>query len=188
MTVFAHKQTSESHVTPRDHIKIKLDTDSEPSLKRHKGDNENRESTSNQPEETHESRISQPGHGPLFRALPPHEREALMRLHKNLGHPDLKVFRNTLTTQGWSKEIIKGIEDMHCPACHEVQQPKLSRPSHLTIPRQFNEVVSIDEVIWTSKQGNQFAFYHILDSATNFQVAFPVENRTSQSVWKGIRG
>ena len=187
MTVFAHKPTIESNGTPRNSLKSKWDTDCEPSLKRHKGDSESKESTDNQPEKIQESRTSQPGHGPLFRALPPHEREALLRLHKNLGHPDPKVFRNTLSTQGWSKEIIKGIEDMHCPACHEVQQPKLSRPSHLTIPRQFNEVVYIDEVIWTSKQGNQFAFYHLLDSATNFQVAFPVENRTSQTVWKGIR-
>ena len=97
-------------------------------------------------------------HGPLFRSLLPQEREALMRIHKNLGHPELRIFRNTLISQGWPKETVKGIEDMHCPACHEVQQPKLSRPSHLSEPKQFNEVVMIDEVIWTSKQRKSILF------------------------------
>ena len=134
-----------------------------------------------------EKAVSTMNHGPLFQALPAADREALMRIHKNLGHPDVKMFKNTLLSQGWSPEMIKGIEDMHCPACHEAQLPKLSRPSHLSSPKYFNEVVMIDEVIWTSKQGNQYPFYHILDSATNFQVAFPVESRTSKSVWNGIR-
>ena len=161
-------------------------TESEPLSKRQKASHDQR-NVEVDPKNFNNPQINGQTHGPLFQALPAAEREALMRIHKNLGHPNILTFRNSLISQGWSKDLIKGIEDMHCPACHETQMPKLSRPSHLSHPKHFNEVILIDEVIWTSKQGNQFSFYHILDSATNFQIAFPVESRTSLSVWNGIR-
>ena len=185
MTVFAKKKTETTSEPDSKSSSVSRLEVNEPPSKRHKGEIEEKEpfDIKGKIETTH----SHQDHGPLFRSLPPQEREALLRLHKNLGHPDTKVFRNSLMSQGWSKEIIKGIEDMHCPACHESQQPKLSRPSHLSNPKQFNEVVSIDEVIWTSQHGTQFHFYHMLDTATNFQIAFQVDNRTSSCVWKGIR-
>ena len=43
-------------------------------------------------------------------------------------------------------------------------------------------MVSIDAVQWTSEQGMQFTFYHMIDSGTNFQVAFTCEQGTSKEV------
>lgn len=186
ITVFAQKSDmAGADLTPQSRTENRT-TESEPLTKRHKTSHDQSD-VEVDPKISNNHQINGQTHGPLFQALPAAEREALMRIHKNLGHPNIQTFRNSLISQGWSKDLIKGIEDMHCPACHETQMPKLSRPSHLSHPKHFNEVILIDEVIWTSKQGNQFSFYHILDSATNFQIAFPVESRTSLSVWNGIR-
>eukprot|EP00435_Cladocopium_sp_Y103_P069341 s209_g33.t1 len=105
-------------------------------------------------------------HGPKFMMLSSEERQQLLRMHHNLGHPDAVVLGNVLRDQGWPQEAIDGIRDMHCSACFERQQPRLSRPSHLGAPRSFNDVVAMDAVTWTSDQG---PMKHLLtDSAGEF--------------------
>ena len=120
-------------------------------------------------------------HGPKFLALAPEERQQLTRMHSNLGHPDSVVLGNVLKQQGWPQHAIDGIRDMHCSSCHERQRPRLARPSHLSTPRSFNDVVSMDAVTWTSQQGREFLFYHLIDSGTNFHVAFFCPNRPTSS-------
>eukprot|EP00435_Cladocopium_sp_Y103_P063659 s40_g25.t1 len=121
-------------------------------------------------------------HGPKFRRLTAEQKQQLKRMHANLGHPDAQLLGNVLRDQGWSSEAIEGIKDMHCPACFENQRPKISRPSHLSEPKAFNELVSIDAVQWTSEQGMQFTFYHMIDAGTNFQVAFTCDQGSSKEV------
>ena len=121
-------------------------------------------------------------HGPKFRSLNAEQKQQLRRMHVNLGHPDAQLLGNVLRDQGWDSEAIEGIKDMHCPTCYENQKPKISRPSHLGEPKAFNDMVSIDAVQWTSEQGMQFTFYHMIDSGTNFQVAFTCEQGTSKEV------
>ena len=87
-----------------------------------------------------------------------------------------------LKDQGWEPEAIEGIKDMRCPSCVSTAKPKISRPSHLTNPREFNELITMDGIEWTSSQGTQYYFYHILDSGTNFQTAFRSAQRTSFQV------
>eukprot|EP00435_Cladocopium_sp_Y103_P032729 s2065_g8.t1 len=116
-------------------------------------------------------------HGPKFLKLSSEERQQLMRMHHNLGHPDAVVLGNVLRDQGWPAEAIEGIRDLHCSACFERQQPRVSRPSHIGPPRNFNDVVSMDAVTWTSTQGQEFLFYHMIDAGTNYQVAFSCEQR-----------
>ena len=121
-------------------------------------------------------------HGPKFRKLDVQQRQQLARMHHNLGHPDAQILGNVLRDQGWPSEAIEGVKDFHCPSCFEQQRPKIARPSHLTLPRAFNDLVSIDAVTWTSAQGVGYTFYHMIDSGTNFQVAFTCESRTSKEV------
>eukprot|EP00435_Cladocopium_sp_Y103_P051429 s1984_g16.t1 len=120
-------------------------------------------------------------HGPKFMSLTSEERQQLTRMHNNLGHPDSVVLGHVLREQGWPQAAIDGIRDMHCPACHERQRPRLARPSHLNMPRGFNEVVSMDAVTWTNNQGQDFMFYHMIDAGTNFQVAFPCTHRPTST-------
>ncbi len=127
------------------------------------------------------------GHGEKFRALEKSVQDNLMKLHKNLGHPDNRLFAKVLSEQQWNKEVIDGVTDMQCPVCFETQRPKLARPSHLSEPREFNELIILDGVDWTSKEGNKFHFYHVIDAGTNFQIAFVTDNRTSTQVIEQLR-
>ena len=121
-------------------------------------------------------------HGPKFMQLTSDQRQQLVRMHNNLGHPDSTVLGNILRDQQWPTEAIEGIKDLHCPACFETQRPKIARPSHLSKVREFNELVMIDGVEWTSASGSQFFFYHVLDSGTNFHIAFSSPSRDTSSV------
>ena len=120
-------------------------------------------------------------HGPKFSKLTSEQRQQLLRMHHNLGHPDAQLLGNVLRDQGWSNQAIEGIRDMHCPSCFEHQKPKIARPGHLGEPREFNELVAIDAVQWTSKHGKVFTFYHMVDSGSNFQIAFPCHERPTST-------
>ena len=126
-------------------------------------------------------------HGPKFMKLSPENRSMILKMHKNLGHPDAVTLGNVLRDQGWLSETVDSLSDLHCPTCFERQRPKIARPSHVHEPREFNDLISIDAVEWTNKNGDQFLFYHILDSATNFQIAFVPQNRQSCEVIRGIK-
>ena len=121
-------------------------------------------------------------HGPAFLRLTPDQKQQLIRMHNNLGHPDAQTLGNVLKDQGWSNEAIEGIRDLYCSACHENRKPSIARPSNLPRPKEFNGLITIDGVEWTSAQGTQHYFYHILDSGTNFQIAIRSHQRDSTSV------
>ncbi len=121
-------------------------------------------------------------HGPAFLRLTPEQKQQLIRMHNNLGHPDAQTLGNVLKDQGWSNEAIEGIKDLYCSACHENRKPSIARPSSLSKPKEFNELITIDGIEWTSAQGTQHYFYHILDSGTNFQIAIRSHQRDSTSV------
>ena len=121
-------------------------------------------------------------HGPKFQSLTSDQKQQLIRMRNNLGHPDSTLLGSVLRDQGWPSEAIEGIKDLHCPACFENQRPKIARPSHLSKAREFNELVLIDGVEWTAASGNQFYFYHILDSGTNFHIAFRSTSRDTQTL------
>ena len=116
-------------------------------------------------------------HGLKFMQLSAEQRQQLIRMHNNLGHPDSTLLGNVLKDQKWPPEAIEGIKDMHCSACFERQKPRLARPSHLGEPRQFNDLVAIDSIKWTNAQGQHFLFYHIIDTGSNYHVAIPCEHR-----------
>ena len=128
---------------------------------------------------TTDNNMKHQSHGPRFQRLDPEQKQQLLRMHNNLGHPDKTLLTNVMKDQGWSQEAIEGVSDMHCPTCFERQQPKIARPCHLREPRNFNDVVSIDAVQWTNAQSQNFIFYHMIDSATNFHVAFATDHRAT---------
>ena len=116
-------------------------------------------------------------HGPKFQKLSSEQRQQLIRMHNNLGHPNATLLGNVLRDQNWPSEAIEGIKDMHCPSCYEHTKPKIARPGHLGEPRNFNDLVTMDAVQWTNPEGKQYLFYHVLDAGTNFHVAIPFVHR-----------
>ena len=126
--------------------------------------------------------MPKPMHGPMFRALPVSVQTQIIRMHKNLGHPNVEQFGRALHDHGWSPAIQQAIRDMSCDTCHEVSLPKASRPGHLHEARDFNDMVQFDGVEWKDPQGKQYCFYHFVDTATNFQMAVPYNMRTTSSL------
>ena len=119
-------------------------------------------------------------HGPKFVMLSKAVQTQLLRMHGNLGHPDARTFMNALKDNNWDAEIVDAVPDMSCDVCHEQRNPKISRPSHLKEPRDFNDLVSFDSADWTDDQGRKHSFFHMIDSASNFQIAVPQIDRSSQ--------
>ena len=66
--------------------------------------------------------------------------------------------------------------------CHEHQHPKVSRPGKLSEPRDFNDLVSFDGAEWTDPQGKQYSFFHFIDTATNYHIAIPYQQKTTESL------
>ena len=53
-------------------------------------------------------------------------------------------------------ESHRGSEGDVCPTCFEQSRPKIARPSHLSEPRQFNDLITIGGVQWTNPEGTKF--------------------------------
>eukprot|EP00435_Cladocopium_sp_Y103_P042761 s1016_g11.t2 len=119
-------------------------------------------------------------HGPRFRALPKEEQAMIKRAHQNLCHPNPEQLSAVFRAQGCRPEISQAVFDMKCPTCAACQKPKISRPSTLKDALDFNDKVFIDGISWTSKNGNMFHFYHLLDQATNYHVAIPAPSRSAE--------
>ena len=143
------------------------------------------ETTITKPAETSSNPMSNPkchSHGPKFQALDPEIQNQIRKIHQNLGHPDNRVLQLALKRYGWTDTDVRGCADFVCPACFEKKQPKVSRPSHLHEPRDFNDLVSFDGAEWTDPNGKTYSFFHFIDSATNFHTAIAYQQRTTESL------
>ena len=131
-----------------------------------------------------------PLHGPCFRALSPEEKQDLVKLHKNLGHPDPKVLSAHLKAQQAPEHVVRAAADFICDACVETQRPRHQRPAKLHPPREFNDVLGIDGFFWRGKRGFQCYVLHMYDEASGFHLAKRLDGRNLdhaipafQSVW-----
>eukprot|EP00435_Cladocopium_sp_Y103_P018074 s4573_g4.t1 len=120
-------------------------------------------------------------HGSRFKALPRDEQIALIRAHKNLGHPSPERLSTVLRSQGYRAEVARAALDLRCSVCQEHGNPKIARPSSLRDEGDFNDRICIDGLSWNSKSGKQFHVYHVVDWSTSFHVARIAPDRSSQS-------
>jgi hypothetical protein len=104
------------------------------------------------------------------------------KIHQNLGHPDSRTLQLALKRHGWTDQDARGCSDFVCPICLEQQKPKIARPAQLRSPKDFNDHVSFDAAEWQDTQGRKYGFYHFIDSATNFHVAIPYQQQTSEGL------
>ena len=121
-------------------------------------------------------------HGPRFLSLDPQTQNMIKKVHQNLGHPDNRVLQLALRRAGWSERDIVACSDFRCSSCVEHQLPKVARPGKLSSPKDFNDHVSFDGAEWRDPQGKSYPFYHFIDSATNFHVAIPYQQRTTEGL------
>ena len=110
-----------------------------------------------------------PRHGPGFLNLDGSDREELVRLHNNLGHPDTARFVRFLQERKAEPRLIQGARDFECSTCLEtLPAPKLARPSAIHCDGDFGDTIGIDCAFWTNSAGQTFRFMHVLDEATLF--------------------
>lgn len=115
----------------------------------------------------------------VFKSLPKDEQIALIRAHKNLGHPSPERLSSLLRQQGFRPEVARAALEFKCSTCDSESQPKHSRPSVIRDDSDFNDRVCVDGMDWTNSQGKNFHIYHIVDWSTNFHIAKIAPNRSS---------
>ena len=126
-------------------------------------------------------------HGPKFLELDAQKRQWLSKIHHNLGHSSVAKLQAVLRSQGYDDKLVQGLSDFHCGTCHELQEPRIARPAHLSEPREFNDCVGCDLVTWTAKSGKTYQFLHCIDVATSFQIAQPVFQTDATSLFDVLK-
>jgi hypothetical protein len=107
-----------------------------------------------------------------FQALPKWEQSQLLLMHRNLGHPSNERFAKALQANGQRPEMVRAAAELKCSVCAANAAPKHQRPSRLKELLDFNYRIYLDGIKWTSRTGESFQFYHIVDAGTHFHVAF----------------
>lgn len=126
--------------------------------------------------------LHSPQQSARFRSLPKDEQVALLRAHKNLGHPSGERLSTLLRAQGFRAEVAQAALDLKCSTCQEQQQPKLARPGSIRDELDFNDRICMDELEWVNKEGTKFRVFHIVDWSTNFQCARVAPDRSSGAI------
>ena len=124
--------------------------------------------------------------GWAFRQLSLGERQWLAKIHKNLGHPHADRLAMTLKEQGYESRIIEAVRQYQCSTCHEGRHASAARPATLRDPLDFNDRVSMDAVIVSTRSGQQFRIYHLVDHGTSYQTAFVSTNNSTEKVIEGM--
>ena len=123
---------------------------------------------------------------PSFQQIPKNEQAAILRAHRNLGHPSAEKLATVLRQQGFRPEVVKAAAELKCSTCEATVEPKHARPSVLRDELDFNDRISIDGFRWTNAQGKTFHVYHIIDWSTSFHVACIAPSRTTEDAIQSI--
>ena len=132
-----------------------------------------------------------------FQRLPKSEQQTISKIH-NLGHPSPERMSTLMLQQGFRPEMIQAARHYQCGTCVQNSQPKHARPSSFKDDLDFNDRICMDGVKWTSPSGQSYHLYHVIDWATNFQMANVAPSRTTEDAinalmnmwisWAGVPG
>ena len=113
------------------------------------------------------------------------EKEAVMKLHRNLGHPSLADLVRTLKVSRTPDRIWRWAKDsFRCPTCAASRTPKAHRPA--MVPRSYapNTVVAIDLLQmpnWDASGQNWYL--NMICLGTSFQMVEKLRSKEPVSVW-----
>ena len=125
-------------------------------------------------------RLSQQGF--RFRCLPVWEQQAILKMHKSLGHPANDRLSRALQVAGYRPEVSQAALEIRCSTCAASSPPKHARPATLKPLLDFNHKIYLDGVTWTNKAGKTFHFYHMLDAGSNYHVAIVSPSKTAEDL------
>ncbi|CAL1151001.1 unnamed protein product [Cladocopium goreaui] len=96
---------------------------------------------------------------------------ALVRMHRNLGHPRKEDFVRALAQQDrLEQDALVLARRLRCATCERTRRPLPPRPSSLKSTPAFNTKLSLDFVYLHDSNGEKFHYLHILDPAGAFNV------------------
>ena len=123
--------------------------------------------------------------GPVARAPLKSEKDAVDRLHRNLGHPSGRDLARALAISRAPPHLIKfAKKDYKCASCEAHQEPKWNRPT--TLPRSYapNVVVGIDLMQIPNHDGSQALWMlNMVCMGTSFQLVERVRSKEPKEVW-----
>ena len=116
------------------------------------------------------------------------EKDAVMKLHRNVGHPQKPEFIRFMRAGRVRSEVVRwAAKEFECDVCKAKQQPKAARPA--AIPKSFqpNRVVGVD-LIYIPEVGGigTFPAVSLLDWGTNYQMVERVDSKHAEEVWDKI--
>eukprot|EP00435_Cladocopium_sp_Y103_P018800 s2487_g4.t1 len=116
------------------------------------------------------------------------EQQAVMKLHRNVGHPQRAEFLRFMRAGKLRPEVIRWTsKHFRCDVCESKAHPKAARPA--TLPRSFqpNKVIGVDVTyVPNVGGGGVFPVLNILDWGTNYQMMERLEGKQPQEVWDAL--
>ena len=127
------------------------------------------------------------GEGQGSCAVTPEEKAAVLKLHKNTGHPQKTELIRFMRAARVKHEVIRWAHrEFRCETCEAKAHPKVARPA--TIPRSYkpNQVLGMDLIFIPEVGGEKGTFpaLSIVDWGTNFQVVQRLTGKFPSEVWQ----
>ena len=123
---------------------------------------------------------------------------ALKKLHQNLGHPPNRELVKHLRLAGAGEEMLTGAQGLRCRTCDRCADPRPHKVAKPAAMLDFNEAVALDIIFLDTCESSKNYALNMVDLASTYQVAIPIENRKSATVadafykywisWAGVPG
>ena len=105
-----------------------------------------------------------------WQVLPRELKQAIKRIHINLGHASRPAMLRALRVSGASETALKACRLFRCLDCPKLSQPRHPRPSKLPFVDEFNVQLGLDVFDAHDASGHQWSFLNIFCQGTTFQV------------------
>ena len=110
---------------------------------------------------------------------------AVIRLHRNMGHPHASDLKKLLAMNGVrNQQIHDAVECLQCDSCLRTKGP--SKPPPSGIPQegylQFGDSVQMDVFYVRDIKGQNYMFLGVIDEVTHLHMAFHVPSRNPEDI------
>jgi hypothetical protein len=134
-----------------------------------------------EPREDKDEGFDEPGKGEAREGdvdgLSAEDRGLLLKIHRNLGHPNSASLQKLLSQSGAPSKFVKAAGKLQCDVCIRQAQRKPVLPAAINTPKQKWEVISVDTFWWQNPkndaEGNErhVVGLSFLDEASDLHVA-----------------
>ena len=108
---------------------------------------------------------------------------ALVRMHRNLGHPRMEdMIRALAQSNKVDPEAVSLCRRLRCATCERTRRPLPPRPTSLKVVGQFNSKVCLDFVHIADAEKVTHRFLHILEPNGSFNLYYPSKTRQPEDV------